>query len=88
MSGLRGGPLSGFGGMEKERLGQRFAKEVGMGDPAEENDPPPESGRLFPKASEQVNKKCDRNVTKTDWTYSLDAKALPCAGFSFLRWYP
>ena len=31
------------GGIKKERFGQRFAKEVGMGDPAEENDPPPES---------------------------------------------
>jgi hypothetical protein len=35
-----------------------------MGDPAEENDPPPESRVFFAKAAFQVNKKCDECVTK------------------------
>jgi len=37
--------------LNEERFGQRFAKEVGMGDPAEENDPPPESTVLLAKHS-------------------------------------
>jgi hypothetical protein len=35
-----------------------------MGDPAEENDPPPESRVFFAEADFQVNKKCDECVTK------------------------
>ena len=51
-------------GLSKERrFGQRFAKEVGMGDPAEENDPPPESQTSFTKAADQVNRKCVEYVT-------------------------
>jgi len=41
-----------------------------MGDPAEENDPPPESREFFPKPPKQVNTKCDKNVTicnQPDW---------------------
>src|SRR5215813_11067869 len=48
----------------ERRLGQRFAKEVGMGDPAEENDPPPESQIVFAKPAHEVNRKCDECVTK------------------------
>ena len=40
-----------------EGFGQRFAKEVGMGDPAEENDPPPESALSMTKNGEVVNPK-------------------------------
>ena len=35
-----------------------------MGDPAEENDPPPESLRVFAEPPQHVNKKCDDYVTK------------------------
>jgi hypothetical protein len=44
-----------------------------MGDPAEENDPPPESRICFPKSSQQVNRNFERDAhlltlikTKTD----------------------
>jgi hypothetical protein len=57
-------PGSAFRGTKKKRFGQRFAKEVGMGDPAEENDPPPESRTLFAEAGDQVNRECDEYVTK------------------------
>jgi hypothetical protein len=45
---------------KRERFGQRFAKEVGMGDPAEENDPPPESAGIFAKTHLLVNSKFAR----------------------------
>jgi len=35
-----------------------------MGDPAEENDPPPESRVSLAKVADQVNKKCNEHVTK------------------------
>ncbi len=55
-------------GTKKRRFGQQFAKEVGMGDPAEENDPPPESPTVFAEPRPGVNKKCDERVTKSDKT--------------------
>jgi len=41
-----------------------------MGDPAEENDPPPESRRFFTKRFQSVNRKTKKNVSIRKFPYT------------------